>query len=150
MKKNLIFVAILSFVLFSCQEKNEDVVKELSKNGSIEHYIEVKHFPTYELLITTDKVWLNGNIDKTITHIDTLKTIGFKSEKISIGSHEEKYQEEDDDGNLQTYTETVEDDSTIIIPKQYKIYIPKFDNESIKKDSSNLKSKKYDIYITMK
>ena len=54
---------------------NEDVVQQPDHQGAIETVVNVAHANGYDLLTTTHKVWVKGNLDKTIVKIDTLKAL---------------------------------------------------------------------------
>jgi hypothetical protein len=45
-------------------------------DGSIETVINVKHFPAYDLLITTHTVWVNQNAIKSFATTDTIPSLG--------------------------------------------------------------------------
>jgi len=78
--------SLLSLVLLSgCAMQNEDVVRRPKEDGSIETVISVKHHNTYDLLVTTHKVWVNGLVDKTIVQTDTLKSLGSTMQVVDDG-----------------------------------------------------------------
>jgi hypothetical protein len=54
----------------------QSVTRLPDHNGSIETIINVKHFPAYDLLITTHKVWVNQNAVKTFATTDTIPSLG--------------------------------------------------------------------------
>jgi len=103
MKKILLFIAFTS-LFASCedQNENEDVVQQPDKNGSIETIVSVTHGSGIDILSTTHKVWVKGVLDKTITKIDTLKSLGTTKEE-----------GEDSDGNTKDIT----------VSKDYELYI---------------------------
>ena len=74
--KRLIPILFLTGLLFSCKEKNEDIVSEPNKDGSIETIVSVKHEDGFDILTTTHKVWVKNHLDKTLTKVDTLKSLG--------------------------------------------------------------------------
>ena len=107
--KYLILLIIAASCMVSCNDKpNEDVVKQVSKDGSIEAVLSTKHENGYDLLSTEYKIWVKGDIYKTIVKTDTLPVLG-------------------------TTTETIETDSLdqggdhiskqVAIPKDYEIFI---------------------------
>lgn len=102
MRKLLLLLFIPLF--YACeQQTNEDVVKQPSKDGSIETTLSVSHQNTYDLLTTTHKVWLHNGLDKVIVTTDTLKTLGTQIVE----------SDEDDDGNT----------TKVVVPKNYELYI---------------------------
>ena len=44
-----------------------------------------KHYNSFDLLVTTHKVWINGLIDKTIVQTDTLKSLGSTTQVVDDG-----------------------------------------------------------------
>lgn len=67
-------------------EKDEDVVEQPNKDGSIETVINITHADSVDLLTTTHKVWVKGTLSQTFVTTDTLKSLGTEPVK-------------DDDGN---------------------------------------------------
>lgn len=100
--KKLLSVLLLTSLFFSCKEKNEDIVTEPNKEGSIETVVSVKHEDGFDILTTTHKVWVKNQLDKTLIKIDTLKSLGLTT-----------VEGEDRDG----YTEKVQ------VKKDYEFYI---------------------------
>lgn len=91
---NKIFYSLLLILACSgCndEERNEDVVQQPDKDGSIETILSVTHADNFDLLTTTHKVWVKGNLSKTIVKTDTLSTLGMVNEAA-----------EDKDGHTQT------------------------------------------------
>lgn len=75
--KIILPLILISFLFASCGEnKNEDIVKEPNKEGSIETVVSVKHGNGFDILTTTHKVWVHGKIDKTLIKVDTLTSLG--------------------------------------------------------------------------
>lgn len=103
--KNLIYIGVLTLGLVSCNQPgdNDDVVKEPSRDGAIETVINVKHDVNYDVLTTTNTVWVKNRIDTVITKNDTLKSLG---SMVTEG-------DEDDDGNI----------PKVVVPKNYELYI---------------------------
>lgn len=96
-------ISLITLIFLSgCAVQNQDVVKRPKQDGSIETLISVKHYDSYDLLITTHKVWVNGALDKTIKQIDTLKSLGITTQLV-------------DDGFGAATSRT--------LPKNYEIYI---------------------------
>lgn len=104
MKKQLYF-GILFFGLISCENPgdNEDVVQTPSKDGAIETQISIEHKVGYDLLITTNKIWVKNRIEKTIIRTDTLKSLG----NIMVEG------DEDENGNI----------PKVLVPKNYELFI---------------------------
>jgi hypothetical protein len=91
---NKIFYALLlAFALTGCDEKepNEDVVQQPDKDGSIETVLSVTHADSVDILTTTHKIWVKGNLAKTIVKTDTLSSLGMTTEEA-----------EDKDGKTET------------------------------------------------
>jgi len=74
--KKLLLLIVLATLLNSCEEKNEDIVSEPNKDGSIETIVSVKHEDGFDILTTTHKVWVKNQLDKTLIKVDTLKSLG--------------------------------------------------------------------------
>ena len=74
--KRLLLLIVLATLLNSCEEKNEDIVSEPNKDGSIETIVSVKHEDGFDILTTTHKVWVKNQLDKTLIKVDTLKSLG--------------------------------------------------------------------------
>jgi hypothetical protein len=102
MKK--ILIPISCAFLFSCgnSAENEDLVKEVNKNGSIETVINVAHEGDFDILKTTHKVWVNGAVDKTIETSDTLKTLPME---------------------MKTTVDENENEQEVLARKDYELYI---------------------------
>jgi len=81
--KTTILLAVI--FLSGCAMQNQDVVRRPKEDGSIETVISVKHYNSFDLLVTTHKVWINGLIDKTIVQTDTLKSLGSTTQVVDDG-----------------------------------------------------------------
>lgn len=94
----------LSLVFASCKDKeqNDDVVQQPDKDGSIETVLSVTHADSFDILTTTHKVWVKGNLAKTLVKTDTLQSLGMISEEA-----------EDKDGKTETKR----------VPKDYEFFI---------------------------
>lgn len=79
-------------LLTSCkEEQNEDIVQQPNKDGSIETVLSVTHADSFDILTTTHKVWVKGNLSKTMITSDTLSALGMeKVEKNDKGPTERK------------------------------------------------------------
>jgi hypothetical protein len=80
MKKYITTSLLLAVTILvtSCgEDKNEDLVNEVNKNGSIETSVSVNHLDsTHDLLVTKHIVWTNGTTSKTIINNDTIPALG--------------------------------------------------------------------------
>jgi len=71
----LLIVIVLLFT--NCNNSNDDKVKEISKDGSIETTMSVGHLDSiHDILKTTHRIWIHGSEYKNITHIDTVPFLG--------------------------------------------------------------------------
>ena len=100
--KRILPLILISFLFASCEQKNEDIVAEPNKDGSIETVVSVKHDKDFDILTTTHKIWVKNQLDKTIINVDTLKSLGMTT-----------VEGEDPDG----YAEKVQ------VKKDYEFYI---------------------------
>src|ERR1035437_4214282 len=98
-------IILMSFILFisivSCN--NEDPVKEISKEGSIETSISIEHKDSlHDVITTTHKVWIHNKIVKKSVYNDTipaLKDSAQVAEQIKNGT------------------------KSVLAPKDYEVYI---------------------------
>jgi hypothetical protein len=68
------FAVLLAFC--SCSQK-DDLTGTVDHTGSIETSIAVQHTDsTHDIVLTTHKVWVNGNVYRTIVHRDTVPGLG--------------------------------------------------------------------------
>jgi hypothetical protein len=69
---------LTSFTLLACDdEKNEDVVQTVNKNGAIESSVTVEHLDSInDVLVTKHIVWNKGVEQKTIIYRDTVAALG--------------------------------------------------------------------------
>jgi hypothetical protein len=97
-------ITILAAVSFSaCTSIQEgEVVRQPKEDGSVETVISIKHLKGYDLLVTNYKIWVNGQLDRTILTTDTLKSLGNVTKTF-----------ENDFGQAERRS----------IPKNYEIYI---------------------------
>ncbi|MBC7614915.1 MAG: hypothetical protein H7202_02495 [Pedobacter sp.] len=100
--KTSLFIFIAAVFFSSCTQKNEDIVKEPNKEGSIETVVSVTHENGFDILTTTHKVWVKNKLDKTLIKIDTLASLGTT---LAEG--------EDENGNKEQ----------AVVPKDYEFYI---------------------------
>ena len=100
--KPLIFILFVAVYCSSCKQKNEDIVKQPNKEGSIETVVSVKHEAGFDVLTTTHKIWVKNKLDKTLIKVDTLTSLGTT---LAEG--------EDENGNKKQ----------AVVPKDYEFYI---------------------------
>jgi hypothetical protein len=86
----------------SCGGK-EDLADNVDHSGSIETSITVEHADSSrDVVLTTHKVWANGQVYATIVHRDTVPGLGLISTEGT-----------DSSGNTRT----------VVVPKDYQIFI---------------------------
>lgn len=91
MNKSILLVAFVVTVLAFQGCSNEDKVKTVSKNGSIETCIEVNHLnDSQDVLITSNLVWAHNTLVKTIVHADTIPSLGVAMEEAENENGETK------------------------------------------------------------
>lgn len=101
--KRIFPLLFISLAMAACGEKkNEDIVKEPNKEGSIETVVSVKHDKGFDILTTTHKVWVKNKLDKVLVKVDTLASLGTT---LAEG--------EDENGHSQR----------AVVPKDYEFYI---------------------------
>ncbi len=99
--KPFVFVILLRLYVPAVQK--EDLTSTVDHSGSIETSIAVQHADsTHDIVLTTHKVWANGEVYSTIVHRDTVPGLGLIST-----------QGEDSSG----------DTTTVVVPKDYQIFI---------------------------
>ena len=101
MKPTIILLAVILFSACTSIQEGE-VVRTPKEEGSVETIISIKHFKGYDLLITNHKIWVSGQLDRSIITTDTLKSLGNVVKTF-----------ENDFGQAERRT----------IPKNYEIYI---------------------------
>jgi hypothetical protein len=103
----IVFLALLipaacGIALSSCGQK-EDLTSTVDHSGSIETSITVEHADsTHDVILTTHRVWANGQIYSTIVHRDTVPGLGLISTEGT-----------DSSGNSRT----------VVVQKDYQIFI---------------------------
>lgn len=115
MKKSLTLIALAIFLFIACvPTKNEDVVKEPSKEGAIEAKITTVHMKGFDILSTQFKVWVKGKLDTVFYSNQKIKSLG-----ITTAEYDSTFTAKDEDG------EKYEDVKTkkAIVPKDYEFYI---------------------------
>ena len=79
----LALIVLLSGCTNTPATPKDDVVKEPDKSGSVETIISITHDSAFDVLNTTHKVWVQGNLDKTIVTKDTLKSLGITTGEVN-------------------------------------------------------------------
>ncbi|NVO10343.1 MAG: hypothetical protein HXX16_10310 [Bacteroidales bacterium] len=102
MKKRSIFsiLIMLTFLLSSCESYT---TKDISKDGSVETFINIEHINNnHDVIKTSHKVWVKNILTKTITYTDTIPSLG-NTEQVA----------ENDEG----------DAKNVNIRKEYEVYV---------------------------
>lgn len=82
----IVYCLLAGLLLAGCkEEKNEDVVEQPNKDGSIETVLSVSHADSFDLLTTTHKIWVKGTLAKTFVTTDTLVPLG--TEQVPAGEN---------------------------------------------------------------
>ncbi|NCI47951.1 hypothetical protein [Sediminibacterium soli] len=67
-------------LLFSCEEKKEDITYSVDKHGSIETSVQVQHLDSaHDVLITKHIVWTKNEPVKNIYYADTIPALGLEN-----------------------------------------------------------------------
>jgi len=81
MKKTVAFL-LLTFMIAFLPACDENEVKQISRDGSIETIISVDHLDQkHDIIITSHKVWVKNALVKTIQYKDTIPTLGQTSQE---------------------------------------------------------------------
>lgn len=69
---------IILLLIASCNEKQtpEDLVKSISKNGSVETVVNVEHTDSIAILVTSHKVWVKNQLAREFVTRDTIPSLG--------------------------------------------------------------------------
>ena len=104
MKKGLCFVSLVCLALSACQQSNEeDKVKEVDKDGSVEMKVEINHLDSLHDVMKTEKIfWVKGREERRVIDLDTVPSLGMTTQTLKTDSGE---------------------DTTATINKNYKIFI---------------------------
>jgi len=104
--KKFLFLIILGFALTSCEDQdktNNDKVKAIDKDGSIEAQLSVKHISdTKDVLYIERKTWVHNVMVKDVVTTDTIPSLGQTRETA-----------ENSEGT----------DTTVTVNKNYQIFI---------------------------
>jgi hypothetical protein len=103
-KKVLPVLVFGLLLMISCgQKRNEDQVKAVDKNGSVEMKVAISHLNDGQDVMKTEKIyWIQGKAVKTIVNLDTVPALGSTNQVIQNSAGE---------------------DSTVTIKKNYQIFI---------------------------
>ena len=72
--------SLLVFAFTSCDD--DDKVKEVSKDGSVETVMSMEHLnKNMDVLKTSHKIWVKNNLVKTVIHTDTIPSLGLTTEE---------------------------------------------------------------------
>lgn len=101
MKPKLLLPLVL--VAFASCGQNDDIKNVVDHSGSIETSISVEHADsTHDVVLTTHKVWTNGQVYSTIVHRDTIPGLGpLRTDAANANG----------------------DNKTVTVPKDYQIFI---------------------------
>jgi hypothetical protein len=103
MNKNLISAIFISILFSACEEKNDDKVKAVDKNGSVEMKVDISHLNPEQDVMRTEKVfWVKGAAVRSIVNLDTVPALG-STREVAENSEGE--------------------DTTVSIKKNYQIFI---------------------------
>ena len=99
--KHFLLFVLIAFT--SCGHNDDTATTTVDHSGSIETAITVEHADsTHDVVLTTHKVWTNGQLSGTIVHRDTVPGLGLLST----------------DGQNSNG-----DTKTVTVPKDYQIFI---------------------------
>jgi len=80
MKKLVLAIFVLS--LMACKEKNDDKVKEVDKNGSVETKVHIAHLnDSLDVMKTEHIFWVKNKDVKRVVRLDTIPALGFTNEQ---------------------------------------------------------------------
>ncbi|MBB6273543.1 hypothetical protein HDF26_004003 [Pedobacter cryoconitis] len=80
MKKLVPAIFVLS--LMACKEKNDDKVKEVDKNGSVETKVHIAHLnDSLDVMNTEHIFWVKNKDVKRVARLDTIPALGFTNEQ---------------------------------------------------------------------
>ena len=77
--KTLTFSSLLMFAACGGDKENEDRVqtKDISRDGAIETVVSTEHLnDTFDIMITTHKIWKSNVVAKEVVYRDTLPSLG--------------------------------------------------------------------------
>jgi hypothetical protein len=103
MYKELLPAIIIGLLLSACEQKNDDKVQAVDKNGSVEVKVAISHLNPDQDVMRTEKVfWVKGAAVKSIVNLDTVPALG-STREVAENSEGE--------------------DTTVSIKKNYQIFI---------------------------
>jgi len=90
-------------VFAGCAEKNDDKVKTVDQNGSVEMKVDVSHLSdSLDVMKTENIFWIKGKAVKKVIRLDTIPALGSTKEVAE---------------------NTKGEDTTVTIKKNYQIFI---------------------------
>ena len=103
MNSKLIALCILALAFSGCEEKNDDKVRTVDQNGSVEMKVGISHLnDSLDVMKTENIFWVKGKASKKVIRLDTIPSLG-KTKEIAEN--------------------TKGDDTTVMINKNYQIFI---------------------------
>ena len=104
MRRKLLPGLLVCLVFTGCQQaREEDKVKEVDKDGSVEMKVEINHLDSISDVMKTEKIfWVKGHQERAIITLDTIPALGKR---------------------MQTLKTSAGEDTTATIDKNYKIFI---------------------------
>ncbi|TDO24364.1 hypothetical protein [Pedobacter duraquae] len=103
MSSKLTALCALLLVFASCAEKNDDKVKTVDQNGSVEMKVGISHLnDSLDIMKTENIFWIKGMAVKKVIRLDTIPSLGSTKEVAE---------------------NTKGDDTTVTIKKNYQIFI---------------------------
>jgi hypothetical protein len=86
--KTMSCFALLAFIACGGEKEKEDRIqlKDMSKDGAIETVVSTEHLnDTFDIMITTHKIWKNNAQIKEVVYRDTLPSLGKMSAENTEG-----------------------------------------------------------------
>jgi hypothetical protein len=79
--KKILFFTFASFLFSACGEEKQDLTENVNHEGAVETQLNIEHLENnMDVLISTHKIWVKGNLHKTIEQRDTIPALGNFSE----------------------------------------------------------------------
>jgi hypothetical protein len=80
--KKILFFTFVSFLFSACgEEEKQDLTENVNHEGAVETQLNIEHLENnMDVLISTHKIWVKGNLYKTIEQRDTIPALGDFSE----------------------------------------------------------------------
>ena len=74
-----LYLLLTALLFWHCSDEKKDVTTDIDKDGSVEVLVATSNTPDYTLLTTTEKVWVRGQLVKTLTRTDTIPSLGLET-----------------------------------------------------------------------